>query len=137
MGISSLRSTADQPDETISADSDLLDELPDAEPKLGLKYSEPEAELRKVMKVLDTLDAVTEDSKFQALARLLKEMMPAETTRLGVFAAYAATVSYLQASLEEILGVRVYGLTGSMPYDERRASLGQFGQQGGVLVALD
>ena len=125
---------ADRAEETISVDVDQLDELSDDAAELGFKQTGSEADLKMVTKILNALDEVTDDNKFQALASLLKRIMGAGATRVGVFAAYAATVSYLKPSLQELLEESVYELTGMMPYEERSASLSQFRRQGGVLV---
>lgn len=125
---------ADEVDETASIDTDQLDEFSNDEPGLGLKHRVSEADLKMVSEVLNALDEVTNDSKFQALARLLKEITWKETNKVVVLTTHAATVSYLRTSLEEMLGERVYELTGSMSYTERSVNLERFRSQGGVLI---
>lgn len=98
-------------------------------------WKDPGTALAAADEAIEGLDLVPEDAKLQALLTRLKGPSFEETHRhVGVFASFAGTVSYLEVALKEA-GLRVYGLTGELSYEERASLSSQFDKQGGILVA--
>ena len=92
------------------------------------------ADLRTLETLIEGLDRVTNDTKFQMLTNLLDRFVSGgSASRICIFASFVATVSYIYSSLRDIRQ-DVYQIVGSMAYEERECVLQQFTESGGVLV---
>jgi superfamily II DNA/RNA helicase len=88
--------------------------------------------------LLQMLDNVETDSKFDRLLELLKtlRLVTNGNFRVCVFARYVDTATYLESALSEH-HPRVATLTGNLPLSEREQIVAQFAQSGGILIATD
>lgn len=88
--------------------------------------------------LLEMLDELATDSKYDALVNLLEPLgdLASPERRVLVLTEFFDTATYLENLLRETYS-RVRVLTGRHSYDDRRAVLFDFFQEGGILIATE
>ncbi|MDB4373024.1 helicase-related protein, partial [Mariniblastus sp.] len=90
----------------------------------------------RIAALIETLEAVSTDSKLDSLISLLNRLglFSSSDRRVCIFTSYIATATFLESTLSEHHS-HVASVTGSLSYTEREQAVSNFGQNGGILIA--
>ncbi len=108
-------------------------------PDTRVEWTDKVGGLAIIEQCLNILEEISTDEKLNAFKRLVRSLVEAKTDtipRICVFSTYGETVSYLHNAADDV-GLPLYKVTTANSFTERQATVEQFVNEGGLLVASD